>query len=221
MNRRCDRDQTDNSSRGNSHRNEVRRSDAIARATQRQGRGGSTAELAARCAHSPDLRNEKTCTSALRAVMAMVLRRGSRFALRRSERSTRKSASPSSTVREKGGEENWIEHSGLPDTKRVEEVSFEAEACRAHAEIGAHPHRLEPTLDAAGEPLAVILEPKSSRVVMMSPSIPTISLMLVHPADAVAHALDLDDQVDRAGDLHADRAQRQIGLAIITMFSKR
>ena len=34
MNRRCDREQTDNSNPGNSHRNEVRRSDAIARASK-------------------------------------------------------------------------------------------------------------------------------------------------------------------------------------------
>src|SRR6202030_3762091 len=93
--------------------------------------------------------------------------------------------------REKGGEENWIEHSSLSNTKRVEEVSFEAEACRAQGEIGAHPQRLEAALDPAGEPLAAALKTEELSGRDDLAFHPCDLGNTQHPADAVAHAFDM------------------------------
>jgi len=106
-------------------------------ANARSRRLDRTVGSALRC--GPDLRNDKTGTSELEAVIAMVLSRGSKFALRRSARSTRRSAPPSRIAVRSAVKRIGSNNSGLPNTKRFQEVSFETEARRAHDEIGTHP----------------------------------------------------------------------------------
>src|SRR5689334_4962680 len=106
-----------------------------------------------------DLRNETTGASKLEAVLPMVLSRDSRFTLRRSERSVRKSTPPNRTVVSRAVSRIGSNNSGLPpDAKHLEEVPFEAEPPGPHDKIGAHPHRFEAALDGAVEPLAAILK---------------------------------------------------------------
>ena len=49
-------------------------------------------------------------------------------------------------------------------------------------------------------------------MVITSPSMPQISVICDDPAHAVAHALDLHDQVERADDLRADGPRRQVDM---------
>ena len=68
---------------------------------------------------------------------------------------------------------------------------------------------LEAALDAASEPLAAILKSEELSGRDHFALHPCDLGNALHPADAVLHAFDMNDQIDCAGDLHADRPERQ------------
>src|SRR5260370_41401238 len=96
------------------------------------------------------------------------------------------------------------------DADRFEQRRFETVERRPSGEIGAQAARFEGAFE---EPVAAFAAKLKREQVAGGDDLALHAANLddtVDPADTVAHALDLHDDVDRAGDLGAYRPQWQI-----------
>src|SRR5271166_2162373 len=183
------------------------------------------------------LRSETPSSSSTGAVIVMVFNRCSRRSLLRSMRTAAHSPAPSSAdaartvrrnrssispsgrwrsvhaTRNQNGRCQGLSSPASGDFHRLEQFLVEVELRRARNEIGPHPARHEFPIDRPVAALAPKLERKElahrDGFAFHAGHLADV----LHPADAVAHALDVYDQVERARDVHSDRPQRQVEIS--------
>src|SRR3954451_20798644 len=95
------------------------------------------------------------------------------------------------------------------DPDRFEQLLLDTVLRCANGEVGPQPGRLEDPPQPPVAPLALLDEREQvagrDDLAFHAGDLDDLH----HPPDSVAHALNLDDQIDGAGDLLPDRAQRQ------------
>src|SRR5271165_127156 len=168
----------------------------------------SAAGNALRCGNG--LRSDTSGLSGFEAALIRAFKWSSRLALRRSVRTVQRSAPPSRTVVPRTESRICSSNSDSADAEGVEQLSVEAEARCASNEIGTRSGGLERPFDLAVVLLAAVLEGEE---------LPGCDDITFHACDlddaldapdTVPHALDVHDQVESAGEVHADRLERQV-----------